>query len=626
MLCLSSLLCLLFLTNSALSYTEQDVDYYEMLLNKAIKDSKTYQPDTSAVKYQALRSSPPEDCGVEYDFIIVGAGSTGTLLANRLSEISGWKILLLEAGDYGNNITDVTGISYKALMMSDYNWGFYSIPQRNSCLGFHENRCPHIRGRGVGGSSLLNALVYTRGNREDYDKWCSMGNKGWCYKDVLPYFLKTERFRWTDPNSPVERDYHNFSSTGLLSVEIPMPRSAHSKIFLEANEQMGYINRDVNGRGQVGVSSWQANTYKGRRQDGGSAFIIPFQYRRNLRVLTQSYVTKIIINNRTATGVLYLRNGVLYKARAKREVIVSGGAINSPQILMLSGIGPRKHLQAHKIPVVKDLEVGSNYLDHIQAYGLTFSSNLSEPISTIREAIAEYLQNGTGYLSSAVPSSVLGFYQTKLEPVKDYPDVELGMSDTNLTLDAKFSFMRWRSEVSAAMRGVNADSSFQISVAPLHTKSVGTIRLNSNNPLEYPAIDPNILSDPEGHDLESIYLGIQLALNVTKQIPFQKINATLQLKPVPQCKSYTFLSREYWQCASKYVVANNNHSVGTCKMGPNPKAGDVVDSNLRVHGIRRLRVADASVIPLSTSGHINAICFMIAEKGADLIKSTYKRL
>uniref|UniRef100_A0A6P7H3Z9 Glucose dehydrogenase [FAD, quinone]-like n=1 Tax=Diabrotica virgifera virgifera TaxID=50390 RepID=A0A6P7H3Z9_DIAVI len=219
--------CIFISVSSKDYYTKEDVDDYVKLLEDAVESSKTYQPATSAHEYKALKSGPPQDAG-DYDFIVVGSGSTGSLVASRLSENPDWNVLVLEAGNFGNNITDVTAMSYKAMIMSDYNWGYYSVPQNNTCLGFEENRCPHIRGKGVGGTSLLNALIDIRGNRLDFDNWCAMGNKGWCYNETLPFFLKTEHLHWTDPNAPIDPAYHN--STGLLWVEQPMPRTEHTKV------------------------------------------------------------------------------------------------------------------------------------------------------------------------------------------------------------------------------------------------------------------------------------------------------------------------------------------------------------------------------------------------------------
>ncbi|XP_050507485.1 glucose dehydrogenase [FAD, quinone]-like [Diabrotica virgifera virgifera] len=618
------LLCLFSAVQQTISLSENIIDAYEKLINDAIEKAQNYELPTSSIKYKPIRNQHyPEDIG-EYDFIIVGSGSTGSVLARRLSEIFDWRILVLEAGEFGNNVTSISRMGCKYTMMSDYNWGYYSEPQKNCCLGYEDNRCPHMRGKAVGGSSIFNALIYTRGNRKDFDLWCSMGNKGWCYNDVLPYFLKSENLHHTDPSAPIDYPYHNY--WGPLWVEQLMPRSAHHKVFLEANERMGYPIVDLNGRQQIGVMPFQINTKYGIRQDSGTAFIVPVLDRPNLQILTGSLVVKIIIYEKQVDGVLFLRDGIFYRARAKKEVIVCAGAINSPQLLMLSGIGPKNHLLEHNIAPIVDLEVGSALSDHLQVFGLVFSSNLTEPVQTLRESIKELFTCGTGYLAKPLPTEAIGFYKTHLELIDNYPDMELSFVDTNSTAEAAGRYIHWKKDIWKAISGDKTACSFQVCVTPLHTKSLGTVRLKSSNPLEYPAINPNILSDLEGYDLESVYVGVQLALNLIQQEPFKKINAKLELQPIKQCSQYQFLSREYWYCASRYIVTHNNHPVGTCKMGPDPKLGHVVDDQLKVHGIKKLRIADASVIPLSTSSHINAICYMIGEKASDLIKLNYERI
>lgn len=217
----------------------------------------------------------------------------------------------------------------------------------NNVTGFKENRCAHPRGKGVGGTALLNALIYLRGNRKDFDLWCKKGNPGWCYHDVLPYFLKSEDLRKTDPHAPVDLHYH--SKGGLLSVEYPMPRKDQVKVFFKASEEIGLGLTDPNGVEQIGVSPIPINTKGGRRQDSGTAFIKPVLKRKNLKFLTNSLVTKILINATTkeAEGVLFSKNRKLYRASASKEVVVCAGTINTPQLLMLSGIGPKEHLLQH---------------------------------------------------------------------------------------------------------------------------------------------------------------------------------------------------------------------------------------------------------------------------------------
>ncbi|CAH1181830.1 unnamed protein product [Phyllotreta striolata] len=601
-------------------YLEAEVNYVENLWTVSYQKSVNYSFPTSSIKHKPYTNSSPRNFG-EYDFVVIGAGSAGAVIASRLSEVAHWKILVIEAGEWGNDLTSITSSAYKITLMSDYNWGYYSIPQENSCLGFEENRCPHPRGKGVGGTSLLNALIYIRGNRRDFDTWCNMGNPGWCYEDVLPFFLKSENYHHTDPKAPVEWIYHGRS--GPLWVEQPMPRHLHHKIFLKANEEMGYTIRDVNGESQMGAMPFQINTRIGRRQDSGTAFLKPVQNRGNLKIMTESLATKIIFDSsKTARQVLFLHKGISYRVNVRKEVIVSAGAINTPQLLMLSGIGPAKHLKELGIDVISDLPVGESYSDHLQIHGLVFSSNLSEPIRSFRDSIREFLFEGRGDLAEAVPTQALGYYKTKLGKIERYPDLELSFQDTNQTSDALSRSYRWRPEVMKYIGGVNADSSFQIFATPLHTRSVGTVRLKNNDPLQYPLINPNILSDKEGHDFELVYESIQVALNLTKQEAFRKINTKFEHKQLPQCKEFEFMSKDYWRCASKFVVNHNNHPVSTCKMGPNSKE-HVVDHKLSVHGVRNLRIADASVIPISTSSHINAICYLIGEKGADILKKNW---
>lgn len=268
------------------------------------------------------------------------------------------------------------------------------------------------------------------------------------------------------------------------------------------------------------------------------------------------------------------------------------------------------------------MEVGSALKDHTQTFALPFTSNLSDPVFPLREQVRQFLR-GEGPLSVAVASDSFCYYQTSVEPRKNYPDLEISFSQGNDSSWALSTFFRWKPEVSAAMGGVSSPNSFSIHVTPVHTYSTGTVRLRSNDPYDYPLVDPKVLSDPEGKDIRTIYEGVLVSLKIAETKVMHEIDAKHALKPLSYCNHTEFLSEAYWLCAIPYITDHNNHPTSTCLMGPNPRKGAVVDNRLVVHGIKNLRVADNSVIPISSTGHINAVAYLIAEKGADLIKQEY---
>ncbi|KAJ8941404.1 hypothetical protein NQ314_010404 [Rhamnusium bicolor] len=481
------------------------------------------------------------------------------------------------------------------------------------------------------------------------------GEGGGCYSsETLDYYenlIRSERKKAENFKLPTSAQRYKPNDDGpptgkgLLNVEYSTPRSEQCKVFLKANEQLGYNLTDFNGPEEIGASPYQINIKEGKRQDSGTAFLKPFLNRPNLKILTKSFVMKIIINkSKEAEGVIFTYKGRKYKAKATKEVIVCEGSINSPQLLMLSGIGPEEHLKQHVkfylltsiikilvdtflkitgIPVIENLEVGSTLTDHLQFYGLTFSSNLTEPVKSLRQYVKDYL-NGQGILTEALTQQCASYVQTKLEKNPTYPDFEIDFYNSNSTSPALLRGLRWKKEVSEAISGVNLASSFSIYLAILDTKSFGTVRLKSSSPFDYPLIDSNCLSDPKGEDILRTYEAVQITLKMIETDAFRKINAKLESKPLKFCSKYKFLTKDYWYCALRYLTGHDNHPASSCKMGPDPKKGYVVDSELRVHGIGKLSVADASVIPIATSAHINAICYMIGEKLADILKARYQ--
>lgn len=480
--------------------------------------------------------------------------------------------------------------------------------------------CLYPRGKGVGGSTLINGLVYARGHKSDFEEWARLvGDKRWAYDSVLNYFKKSENFVHRDPRAPYEPRYHG--EGGFLRVEYHLPRSPQLNAFLEAHKEIGLDVVDYNAN-KLGASPAQLNTINGKRFDNGKAFLDSVRYRSNLEVLTGSYVTKIRINKdtRSAVGVEFSLNGKNYFVKVVKEVILSAGAFGSPQILMLSGIGPKKHLEQLGIQIITDLEVGSTLLDNSAFYGLNFDTNYTEPIKPLRNYINEYL-SGVGPLTVPGSNQGVGFYESYYTRGSGIPDIELMMIPANATTQfSQKSFGLTDQTYEDLWKFINVPQTFILYVVNLHAKSVGTVRLKSKNPYDYPLINSNFLSDPENRDINVLYEGIQLALQLVQTKAFKAMNTRLQGGPLRACSLYQYLSKEYWYCALRQLTVDLYHPLGSCPMGTDPKKGAVVNSKLKVFGINNLRVADASVFPVVLAGHPNAPTVMVGEQLADLIK------
>ena len=521
-----------------------------------------------------------------FDFIIVGAGSAGCVLANRLTESGRHKVLLLEAGGEDRNIWIHVPLGYgKHFSNPNVNWLYETEPEPEC----HGRKIIAPRGRVMGGSSSINGLMYVRGQAQDYDRWRQLGNVGWSHADVLPYFRKAENQQrgadeWHGENGPL-----CVSDLGDLPI---------ADAFIDAAEQCGYPrNLDFNGAVQEGFGYYQFTTRNGRRCSTAVGYLKPARKRANLKVASNALATRILLDGKRAVGVEYLQEGTKREARAG-EVILAGGAFNSPQLMQLSGLGPAALLREHGIAVVADMPgVGADLQDHYHAR-LVF--RVQQPVSAndffsskLRGFLAgaNYVFRRRGLLAMGA-GYVGGFLRTN-EAVET-PDVQ-----THIML---FS-------ADAIGGPLHSFSGVTCPVIVLRPESRGTVRIKSADPRQAPAIQPNYLSAPK--DRDTTVAGIRALRRIMAAPPMAPFIES-EHEPGPACTSDDDLL-DYVRRRGSTVY----HPTSTCRMGSDPTA--VVDAQLRVHGVERLRVVDASIMPALVSGNTNAPTIMIAEKGADMI-------
>lgn len=435
-----------------------------------------------------------------YDFIIIGAGSAGSVVANRLSENQKWSVLLLEAGRNENFFTDVP-LMAAFQSATSYNWGYKGEKSNTSCLSLKNGRCNVPRGKAVGGTSVINLLIYNRGNKLDYDEWKDYGNTGWGYEDILSYFIKSENC-----SSNVEADRKFHGQSGYLSVQYPPFHTPMPDKFIKAGVGLGFRNTDPNGRFHMGFSRVQATMQNGRRHSAAKAFITPVKNRRNLDILTEARVTKILVDPRhkRAYAIEFIRNRNKYRARADKEIILSAGAINSPQLLMLSGIGPREELERFNIPVIQNLKVGHNLQDHV-SYVHSFLVNESVTVSDLRVQnpihVINYIFNGKGPMTIPGGAEALAFIKTKRSVNKDddYPDIEFVLGAGGFNNDFYGSLRNLFGVSNNLFYDIYGPAlftpAFSISTILLKPRSKGRVTLKSSNPLQAPAIHLNYFVD-----------------------------------------------------------------------------------------------------------------------------------
>jgi choline dehydrogenase len=526
----------------------------------------------------------------EYDYVVVGAGSAGCVLAARLSEDAGVSVLLLEYGGSDRSVLiQMPSALSMPMNMPKYDWGYHSEPEVH--LGGRRMHTP--RGKVLGGSSSINGLVYIRGNPLDFDRWEEMGASGWAYRHVLPYFKRAETREaggdaWRGHEGPLHTKYGRLDN--------PLYRA-----FIEAGRQAGYpVTEDVNGYQQEGFGLMDMTVHRGRRWSAANAYVRPARGRANLTVESRILVSRVVFEGARAVGVAYRRRGQEVVVRARREVVLAAGAINSPKLLKLSGVGPADELRAHGIGVIADRPgVGENLQDHLEfyfQYACTQPITLYSRMNPLAKALIGLrwlaLHDGLGATNHF---ESCGFIRSRAGV--DYPDIQYHFLPLAVRYDGK---------------GIASEHGFQAHVGPMRSRSRGWVRLRGADPAAPPSIVFNYMSDPED------WVEMRACVRLTREIFAQEAFAPFrgrEIAPgsgvVSDAEINAYISRN---------VESAYHPCGTCRMGAVDDPMAVVAPDTRVIGVEGLRVADSSIMPRVTTGNLNAPTIMIGEKAADHIK------
>ncbi|CAG7785181.1 unnamed protein product [Allacma fusca] len=568
----------------------------------------------------AVENNPEE----VYDFIIVGGGSAGSVVANRLSE-DNYSVLLLEAGGHPFPLTAVPALAPLHLNNPYVDWCDVAVPQKLACQAL-THKAPFInRGKALGGGSTLNYMLAMRGSPNDYNNWAHETNDtSWTYENLLPFFKKSENYHGF---FPLDEKYHG--SQGPLYVS-PQPSFAPLlQEWLEAGKELGFPVKDPNGEQSESFFPFDTTTKHGFRFSTNQAYIYPAINRPNLEIKTFAHATKIEFDgDNRAVGIRYFRNNRHYYAVAKNEVIVSSGSIGSPQLLMLSGIGPEAELKPRGIPIRSNLPVGQNLQDHIMVYVGPFvvenGRGFSAPRDLNMDTLNEYVATGDGpfctlgVLGGSIKSSSIA--------APNWPDIYMKFFTMGITEHTIVGYQDAYGVRPGVLQkyfaqDLGKEGIFVAAVLGL-TKTRGDVKLRSDSPFDKVDIDPKYFSDPD--DMKIMLEGVKFALQIGETEAFRKIGARLTTSIFPGCEKFGNASNDaYWECYIRQWTHTVYHYTCTNRMGTANDPNAVVDSELRVIGTKNLRVVDASIMPKMPNTNTNLPTIMIGEKASDMIKRSW---
>lgn len=548
-----------------------------------------------------------------YDFIVVGGGAAGSVVASRLSEITDWSVLLVEAGPDEPAGTQIPS-NLLIFLGTSLDWNYTTSNESHSCLSTN-GRCKWPRGKNLGGCTSHHGMAYHRGHQKDYEKWVQMGNIGWSWQDVLPFFKMSEDNKDVGRIPGILPEYHG--TNGPMTVERFPWQPKFARDVLRAAEEVGFgTTEDLVGPNITGFAIAQTISNNGVRLSTPRAYLWPHKNRQNLHIALNATALKVNTARKgskvIATGITFRMNGRDHKVRARKEVILSAGTINSPQLLLLSGIGPKNHLDSLRIRTVVDLPgVGENLHNH-QSYGIDFNIDHKIIDELDTDNANQYLYNQTGPMSSTGLAQLTAILTSTFTTADD-PDIQIffsGYQATCNTDDRIPDLTTYNNKETVRFTSVN-----------LQPRSRGRITLASNNPFDAPIIWGNDFA--EQIDRRIVCQGIQKILKLSRAQALE----TYGLKRVDEtaltCSQYKKNSRAYWDCQIQYNSRPENHQAGTCKMGPSSDPMAVVSPDLKVHGVDRLRVADMSIMPQVITGNPVAAVNMIGERVANFIKNDY---